>query len=182
MCDPTGSLLHKVLATGWVESRPRPLLAGASRLRNALRPFAPHCCRSTCSVDLPLSYARSQQTFSLSVDMTRATLHSNWGCQTSSYINMDHTCIPCCALNRQITTVIIRTKMEVKDNHCRSKGCPNSDCPKVVHRLSSCENCNRTRFNNQYSDCDSGLVGKCRTYKCRAARSSKHFFLLLTVN
>ncbi|XP_047509595.1 uncharacterized protein LOC125052670 isoform X1 [Pieris napi] len=83
---------------------------------------------------------------------------------------MDYISIPHFATFRQAGTVIIRLKMDVSDSCCGSpKRLPAYLGP--VHRPSSCERCSRTRSYNQYSDCDSELVDRCRTYRPRVAKS-----------
>lgn len=119
---------------------------------------------------------RHTNSFSLNDDTTRATPDFG-GCGIlRSSIVMDRVNIPTCALHRQSTTVIVRIKMEVPRCCGQSEGCPVTDGPKIVHRPSRCEHCSRTRLISQYSDCDSGIVEKCRPYKSSAARSSKHSF------
>lgn len=117
-----------------------------------------------------LSYARASNWFSRSPDTTRATSHSFWECHRS--LAMDHNNIPSFALLRH-GTVIVRVKMDVTSDCCGSQ-VPTKGYRRVVHRISSCEQCSRTRM-NRYSDCDSGLVEKCRPYRGSAARRSKLF-------
>lgn len=83
---------------------------------------------------------------------------------------MDYISIPTCALIRQISTVIVRIKMDVFDQSCPSENCPGLDCPKILES-SVCKKCSRTRLNSIYSDCDSDKVGKYRSYKFRAVKS-----------
>ncbi|RVE48552.1 hypothetical protein evm_006741 [Chilo suppressalis] len=61
--------------------------------------------------------------------------------------------------------------MEVASCCSGSGPCLVRHCPKFVHRPSGCERCSRTRLVSQYSDCDSGIVEKCRPYKSSSARS-----------
>lgn len=87
---------------------------------------------------------------------------------------MDYTDIPNFALLRH-GTVTVRLKMEVTSSCCQTQVRPVKGCPNVVHRLSSCEQCTRTRLNDKYSECDSELVNYRLPYKTRTAKSSKHF-------
>ncbi|XP_063826662.1 uncharacterized protein LOC135076125 isoform X1 [Ostrinia nubilalis] len=84
---------------------------------------------------------------------------------------MDTIAIPSCALHRQSTTVIVRMKDVEVPSWCQPEECPAQGVPRVRHRPSGCEQCSRTRLISQYSDCDSGIVEKCRPYKSSAARS-----------
>lgn len=156
----------------------RPLAAArrAGRTPPAIRHPFPHCHYHVLIVHLPLSSTRNTNSFSLSPDTRRATSDFG-GC--SSSIAMDPMSIPDFALHRQSTTVIVRMK-DVKPvaSCCHPEECPVQDFPKDRHRPSGCEQCTRTRLIRQYSDCDSGIVEKCRPYKSRAARSSKHFIYL----
>lgn len=141
------------------------------------RPFL--TCRTASPTGAPLylpyhqalSYARRFNWFSRSPDTKRATSPRVFGDATHRLI-MDYTDVPNFALLRH-GTVIVRLKMEVTSSCCQSQVHPVKGCSNVVHRLSSCEQCIRTRLNKKYSDCDSELVDYRLPYKTRTAKS-KH--------
>lgn len=90
---------------------------------------------------------------------------------------MDYIDIPNFALLRHVT-MIVRLKTEVTSSCCQPQVHPVKGCSSVEHRLSSCEQCIRTRLNKKYSDCDSELVDNRLPFKTRTAKSSKHFLIL----
>ncbi|XP_026319211.1 uncharacterized protein LOC113229743 [Hyposmocoma kahamanoa] len=99
----------------------------------------------------------------------RATSPRVFGGVTHRLI-MDYIVIPNFALLRHVT-MIVRLKTEVTSSCCQPQVHPVKGCSNVVHRLSSCEQCIRTRLNKKYSDCDSELVDNTLPYKTRAAKS-----------
>ncbi|KAJ2951051.1 hypothetical protein O0L34_g5428 [Tuta absoluta] len=151
-----------------------PTGAGSSALAHRFAPASP-LSLSTCTVYSKL-YLPSVRPTHLVADTTRSARHRFRGCHISPTI-MDHISIPSFALLRY-GTVILRLRMEkfsgtfpeschfADDTDSHSKG-----VKRVVHRVSRCEHCTRTRIVSQCSDCDSALVEKRRTYRTRPAKS-----------
>lgn len=147
--------------------------SGLVRFSPAVRPRPPWP-HYTLLYHQALSYVRRFNWFSRSPDTKRATSPRVFGDATHRLI-MDYTDIPNFALLRH-GTVIVRLKMEVTSSCCQPQVHPVKGCANVVHRLSSCEQCTRTRLNKKLSDCDSELVDYRLPYKTRTAKSSKHLF------